>query len=94
VCSYKKLISALITLNDTTVEDFNANVGGVQTSFLANVAAAAGVSPAQVVIVSVMPGRRSLVDVVTRIEGAHHLATNRRGLSVQEWAIAHTVSPR
>jgi hypothetical protein len=105
-CSYKKLITAVVTLNTTTVSDFNSNANGVRTRFIASVAAAAGVSTMQVTIVSVQMhlGRRLLtermqvIDVYTHIEGAtrltrvsHHMA--RRGMLVEntEWSVEHTV---
>jgi hypothetical protein len=107
VCSYKKLIMAVVTLNSTTVADFNANVNGVQTTFIASVAASAGLSSAQVTIVSVKPhgaGRRllsELVDVYTHIEGAMHLTQlsqhmARRGMLVEssDWTVAHTARTR
>ena len=41
-CSYTKRISATVTLN-TTQANFNGDIGGVKSSFLAAIAAAAGV---------------------------------------------------
>jgi hypothetical protein len=76
----------VVTLNSTTVSDFNDNTNGIKTTFIASVAAAAGVSLAQVIIISVEPyytvARRllsTMINVVTRIEGAQHMA-QRRGL--------------
>ena len=94
VCSYKKLISAIVTLNATSVSDFNANVNGVQTRFVTSVAAAAGVSTTQVTIVSVQvhasSGRRLLssddaikIDVYTRIDGAKHLTDLPKHMSAR-----------
>ena len=112
VCSYKKLISAVVTLNSTTVADFNNNVNGIKTTFIASVAAAAGVSSAQVIIISVQPfvapvrrllsDTSTMINVVTRIEGAQHMASlsqhmQRRGLlppDHDEWSIAHSVRPQ
>jgi hypothetical protein len=93
VCSYKKLISAMVTLNATTVSDFNANVNGVQTRFITSVAAAAGVLTTQVTIVSVQlhagGGRRLLssedtkIDVYTRIDGARHLTDLQKHMTAR-----------
>jgi hypothetical protein len=68
-CSYTKQITATVTLN-TSFTSFTSDVGGVQTAFKTQVAAAAGVSPSQVVIKNVAPktsGRRLL----EALEGTH-----------------------
>jgi hypothetical protein len=52
-CTYYKRVRAISVLN-ATLEDFNADVGGVRTLFVSAVAAAANVSVNQVVINSVV----------------------------------------
>jgi hypothetical protein len=52
-CSYTKRITATVTLNNTNVENFNTDIGGVKSSFLAAIAAAAGVPVNQITIISV-----------------------------------------
>ena len=54
-CTYTKQISATVTLNETK-SDFDNDVGGVRTAFLAAIAKAAGVSIADVVINFVSSG--------------------------------------
>jgi len=81
-CAYKKQITAVVTLN-TTLYNFNNNVNGVQTAFLQAVAAAAGVSPSQVVVNTVVSstGNRRLlseksnkfIDVYASVRGAERL---------------------
>ena len=80
-CAYTKRITAVVTLN-TSLTNFNGNVGGVQTSFLAAVASAAGVTPSQVVINNVASsgGSRRLlgystpmIDVRATVHGAERL---------------------
>jgi hypothetical protein len=79
-CAYTKQITATVTLN-ASYTSFTSDVGGVQTAFKAQVAAAAGVLPSQVVIKNVAPktsGRRlleardgtHLIDVRTVVNGA------------------------
>ena len=81
-CSYTKKITAVVTLN-TTAASFNNPQDPVRIAFIAAVAAAAGVSPAQVTISNVKTktgGRRLLsqdedefIDVHTSIDGAIRL---------------------
>ena len=98
VCAYRKEIHAVVTLL-TTVDAFAADEGGVQTGFLAAVAAAAGVSAGQVTLhgVAAPASRRLLglggVDVHAVVSGAvrlhdlpGHLARRLPGLHV-----THTV---
>jgi hypothetical protein len=85
-----------MTLNSTTVSNFNDNTNGIKTTFIASVAAAAGVSLAQVIIISVEPyytvARRllsTMINVVTRIEGAQQKTQRRSLLSPDhnEWSV-------
>jgi len=85
-CSYTKTITATVTLNSTAT-DFNADVGGVKTAFIAAVAAAAGVPISKVTILGVAAktsGRRLLslfagpstdesIVVRAKVHGATHL---------------------
>jgi hypothetical protein len=80
-CSYTKRITAVVTLN-TTLMNFESDVGGVRTAFIAAVASAAGVVPSKVAINGVAQkatGRRLLsaspylIDVRTTIHGAERL---------------------
>ena len=86
-CSYTKKITAVVTLN-TTAASFNNPQDPVRIAFIAAVAAAAGVNPAQVTIGHVrskLGGRRLLslesqdsqpdefIDVHTSIDGAIRL---------------------
>ena len=107
VCTYTKRISATVTLNSTSVADFNANVLNVQTNFRQSIAAAAGVDVSKVTIISVKAhgstARRRLfadhhgmIDVVTKVDGAVHLKNLashiRRDLLVDHtWTGAHRV---
>ena len=104
VCAYTKRISAVVTLNATTVADFNADVNGIQTNFINSIAAAAGVPTWQITIVSVQvhgSGRRllasdSMIDVYAKVDGARYLKNLdhhiRRELLVgHAWTEAHTV---
>ena len=85
-CTYTKKISATVTLN-TTKSDFDSDVGGVKTAFLAAIAAAAGVDPSQVVInfVSSGTGRRLLSadfhPEFISVRSIVHGATSLEGLS-------------
>ncbi len=47
LCMYYKKVHATVTLN-TTLSDFENNTGEVRSSFIAGIAAAGGVEPAQV----------------------------------------------
>jgi hypothetical protein len=64
VCNYYKTISVTFSLSNISLADFTNDVNGVQTRFLASVAAAAGVTVDNVSIVSVSmtttTGRRLL----------------------------------
>jgi hypothetical protein len=90
-CSYTKQITATVTLN-TTYSSFTGDVGGIQTAFKAQVAAAAGVSPSQVIIKGVAPktgGRRLLglhsnaqmISVRMVVNGAEGLSNLHRHLA-------------
>jgi hypothetical protein len=58
-CTYYKQIQAVVTLN-ATLWEFNNDINGVRTAFIAAMASAAGVHPSYVTINEVMPqgGRR------------------------------------
>jgi hypothetical protein len=58
-CTYYKRIQAIVTLN-ATVYDFNNNIGGVRTNFIAAMAAAANVTTNHVTINGVV-NRNNLV---------------------------------
>jgi len=105
VCFYTKKIQAVVTLN-STVDAFTQNVDNIQQNFLAAIAAAAGVDPTKVTIVSVSKhgggGRRLLghegVEIVALVEGAHTLSNiethvAQRGLHIHShsWRESHTV---
>jgi hypothetical protein len=64
-CTYYKQIQAIVTLN-TTLYDFNNNVGEIQAAFLQAMAAAANVSSSQVVI-------NGVVDAPTPPSGSRRL---------------------
>jgi hypothetical protein len=80
-CTYYKQIQAIVTLN-ATMWEFQNNVNGVRTAFIAAMAAAAGVQPSQVTINDVLAqtGRRLLalssgdqrgmIDVHASVHGA------------------------
>ena len=53
VCGYYKTVSVTFSIVNVSISDFNSDVNGVQTRFIASVATAAGVSVASVSIVSV-----------------------------------------
>jgi hypothetical protein len=106
-CSYTKKITAVVTLN-TSASSFNNPQDPVRLSFIAAVAAAAGVSPSQVTIGQVKSktvGRRLLsdeefIDVHTTVEGAtrlHRLDLHLAGHSAtlhqgHTWQEAHTLA--
>ena len=82
-CSYTKQITATVTLN-TSYSSFTSDAGGIQTLFKAQVAAAAGVSPSQVIIRNVAPkvavrrllglsSPHQLIDVRMVVNGAERL---------------------
>ena len=88
VCTYTKRITAVITLN-STLYNFNNDVGGVKTALINAVATAAGVTASKVTINSAaqktgnrrlleLSGSHSFIDVHTVIEGAERL----RGLDL------------
>ena len=52
VCTYYKTISATFTLQNVSLADFNRDLNGVRTAFIASVAAAANVDVSSVTIVS------------------------------------------
>ena len=69
-CKYTKRITAVVVLNHTSVSGFNADTDGVRSSFLAAIAAAAGVPVSQITILGVSPhvgggGRRLLAMATT-----------------------------
>lgn len=71
-CTYYKRIQAIVSLN-ATVYDFNNNVGGVRTSFIAAIAAAANVSTNKVTINGVMArtgggARRRMLSIPSRMQ--------------------------
>jgi hypothetical protein len=94
----------VVTL-DTTLSDFNNDVGGVKTTFINAVAIAAGVSTSQVSIAVVLPkngsGRRLFansnqpIDVHVDIEGAeriHQLDQHLNQLHMQHhWEERHSL---
>jgi hypothetical protein len=61
-CTYYKEIQAIVTLN-ATLWEFQNDINGVRTAFIAAMAAAAGVQPSQVTINDVLAqtGRRRLL---------------------------------
>ena len=107
VCSYTKRITAVVTLNATSVADFNNNVNNVRTNFLHSLSLAAGVPISKITIVlvkdHVSTGSRrlfsaeGLIDVFAHMEDAKHLASLRRhihrdlSLVQHEWTPAHKV---
>jgi hypothetical protein len=67
-CSYYKQIQAVVTLN-ATLWEFNNDVNGVRTAFIAAMAAAAGVHPSFVTINEVLTQarrRRALLSISTK----------------------------
>jgi hypothetical protein len=96
-CTYTKRISAMVSINGS-IAAFNANVGGIKTSFIKAIADAAGVLPAQVVIGAVMGGgRRSLVgaDVSVKVFGSSALGEIRHSIAVStSWQPQHSVHTR
>jgi hypothetical protein len=82
VCGYFKTVQVTFALVNVTMSDFNGDVNGVQTNFIASVASAAGVEPAAVTIVSVSsftPTSRRLL----RMEYSQPLKPiNHGGLSI------------
>ena len=75
-CTYTKRIAATVTLNNTSLDAFNADTDGVKTKFIAAMAAAAGVTPAQVTIISVQ---------------AHHAAARMRLMMRRLFGVADDV---
>jgi len=80
-CSYRKRITAVVTLN-VTLAQWNSDAGGVQTSFKAALASAAAVDVSNVHIINVrehsLSVRRRLlsstegsIDIVANVIGAH-----------------------
>ena len=100
-CTYTKRITAMVTINGSTA-DFNADVGGIKTSFIKAIADAAGVLPAQVAIGSVTQrpggGRRSIVDgaeVQVKVLGTHRLGSIKHSIAVATvWQPQHSVHVR
>jgi hypothetical protein len=100
-CTYTKRITATVTINGS-MADFNANVGGIHTSFINAIAAAAGVQPSQVSVIGVTPqpggGRRSNVDgadVHVKVFGSHILGTIKHSIAVSSvWQPRHSVHVR
>ena len=69
VCGYYRTVSVTFLMTNVSASDFTNNVNGVQTNFIAGVAAAAGVSPSSVTIVSVTAtSRRRLLEADEIIE--------------------------
>jgi hypothetical protein len=81
-CTYYKQIQAVVTLN-ATLWEFNNDIGGVRTAFIAAMAAAAGVQPSQVTIngVVIRNRRRNLLSVSAAF-AVDDNGTNRQLLSV------------
>jgi hypothetical protein len=101
-CTYTKRITAMVTINGS-IADFNADVGGIYTSFKNAIAAAAGVLPAQVVIIGVTQrpgsgGRRSIddgADVQVKVLGSNRLGTIKHSIAVSTvWQPQHAVHVR
>jgi hypothetical protein len=85
-CTYYKQIQAVVTLN-ATLWEFNNDIGGVRTAFIAAMAAAAGVQPSQVTIngVVIRNRRRNLLSIATDFiaaDSGDSNATGRQLLSV------------
>jgi hypothetical protein len=104
VCSYTKRITAVVTLNATSVADFNNNVNNVRTNFLNSLSLAAGVPVSKITIVLVkdhVPGgsRRllslseGLIDVFAHMEDAKHLASLRRHIHRDLSLVQHAWAP-
>ena len=100
-CSYTKRITAVVTLN-ASLSDFDDDVKNIKTSFIAAIAAAAGVATSQVTIKNVVQhgaGRRLLavgIDVHMEVNGAHaldnvHKHMREKVVSKVEWKAAHSV---
>ena len=90
----------MVTINGS-IADFNADVGGIYTSFKNAIAAAAGVLPAQVVIIGVTQrpgGRRSSgdgADVQVKVLGSNRLGTIKHSIAVSAvWQPQHAVHVR
>ncbi len=85
---------------NSTAADFNADVGGIRTSFINSIAAAAGVLPSQVAIGSVLVGggRRGLGDgaeVSVKVLGTHALGVIKHSIAVSTvWQPQHSVHVR
>ena len=84
-CTFTKKISTVVTLANVTLEDFNNDVGGVRTAFIASMAAAAGVPVSQVSIVNVVStgGGRRLLGVKARLGGVEVHSVVRGAMSVR-----------
>jgi hypothetical protein len=54
VCSYTKRITAIVTLNASSVADFNNDVNGIKTNFLNSLSRATGVSVDKISITQVV----------------------------------------
>ena len=96
-CTYTKRITAMVRINSTAAA-FNADVGGIRTSFINSIAAAAGVLPSQVVIGAVGGGRRGLGDgaeVSVKVLGTHALGVIKHSIAVSTvWQPQHSVHVR
>lgn len=103
-CTYYKQIQAIVTLN-ATLWEFQNDINGVRTAFIAAMAAAAGVQPSQVTINDVLTqsqrrrllsedggNARELIDVHASVTGAVHLRDLDKHLNrhIEKLHVAHT----
>jgi len=103
-CTYYKQIQAIVTLNATAYE-FQNDINGVRTAFIAAMAAAAGVQPSQVTINDVLTQSRrrhllslspsqqkNLIDVHASVHGAVKLHDLDKHLNrqIENLHISHT----
>jgi len=101
-CTYYKEIQAIVTLN-ATLWEFQNDINGVRTAFIAAMAAAAGVQPSQVTINDVLTqsrrrhllgeeAARGLIDVHASVTGSVQLRDLDKHLDrhIEKLHVAHT----
>ena len=96
-CKYTKRITMTVTLN-CTLEDFNNNTNNVRTEMIAAIAAAAHVTPSQVVISGVLPHslarhKSNTQRISVTVSGATGMEKLQkcRAVAAYEWREAHGV---
>ncbi len=97
LCAYTKRINAVVKLN-STLTNFQNDVGGVRTQFIASVAAAAGVAVGKITIISAVAHtgarRRALLSSSSSAAGSSSRGSGTTTTTTMRKALGSAVSGR